>query len=162
MLHCLPASSVPQGPIGQEYGKYGIIRETDMYSKRPEFQLWAIEVGRERVWGWGASGWCDVHVKEENMAAIPHASSATVATPPDTSTRSCCSHVCMAPALQVKNVDIEAMPRSEEKEMFKDYMEEYNTATLPHKWVLGVLECGGVLGWVGDPDGLSCPTTIPT
>ncbi len=33
------------GPIGQEYGKYGIIRETDMYSKRPEFQLWAIEVG---------------------------------------------------------------------------------------------------------------------
>ena len=30
--------------IGQEYGKYGIIRETDMYSKRPEFQLWAIEV----------------------------------------------------------------------------------------------------------------------
>ena len=38
--------------------------------------------------------------------------------------------------LQVKNVDIEAMPRSEEKEMFKDFMEEYNTATLPHKWVL--------------------------
>ncbi|PRW57929.1 RNA-binding 25 [Chlorella sorokiniana] len=64
------------GAIGQEYGKYGIIRETDMYSKRPEFQLWAIEV---------------------------------------------------------KNVDIEAMPRSEEKEMFKDFMEEYNTATLPHK-----------------------------
>lgn len=27
------------------------------------------------------------------------------------------------------------MPRSEEKEMFKDFMEEYNTATLPHKWV---------------------------
>ncbi|KAI7841757.1 hypothetical protein COHA_004623 [Chlorella ohadii] len=64
------------GPIGQEYGKYGIIRETDMYSKRPEFQLWAIEV---------------------------------------------------------KNIDIEAMPRSEEKEMFRDFMEEYNTASLPHK-----------------------------
>ncbi len=36
-------------------------------------------------------------------------------------------------AVQVKKIDIEAMPRSEEKEMFKDYMEEYNTATLPHK-----------------------------
>lgn len=33
----------------------------------------------------------------------------------------------------MKKIDIEAMPRSEEKEMFKDYMEEYNTATLPHK-----------------------------
>lgn len=65
-----------QGAIGQEYGKYGIIRETDLYSKRPEFQLWAIEV---------------------------------------------------------KNIDLEAMPRSEEKELFKDFMEEYNTATLPHK-----------------------------
>ncbi|KAL4450751.1 hypothetical protein ABPG77_001107 [Micractinium sp. CCAP 211/92] len=65
-----------QGAIGQDYGKYGIIRETDLYSKRPEFQLWAIEV---------------------------------------------------------KNIDLEAMPRSEEKELFKDFMEEYNTATLPHK-----------------------------
>jgi hypothetical protein len=35
---------------------------------------------------------------------------------------------------QVKKIDIEAMPRSEEKEMFKDYMEEFNTATLPHRW----------------------------
>ncbi|KAL4433824.1 hypothetical protein ABPG75_000265 [Micractinium tetrahymenae] len=65
-----------KGAIGHEYGKYGIIRETDLYSKRPEFQLWAIEV---------------------------------------------------------KHVDLDAMPRSEEKEMFKDFMEEYNTATLPHK-----------------------------
>lgn len=39
-----PRTPVQTGPIGQEYGKYGIIRETDMYSKRPEFQLWAIEV----------------------------------------------------------------------------------------------------------------------
>jgi hypothetical protein len=33
-----------QGAIGHEYGKYGLIRDTDMYSKRPEFQLWAMEV----------------------------------------------------------------------------------------------------------------------
>lgn len=35
---------VLQGVVGSEYGRYGIIRETDMYSKRPEFQLWAMEV----------------------------------------------------------------------------------------------------------------------
>lgn len=70
------AKQATRGAIGHEYGKYGLIRDTDMYSKRPEFQLWAMEV---------------------------------------------------------KKIDIEAMPRSEEKEMFKDYMEEYNTATLPHK-----------------------------
>ena len=40
--HLLPA--LQAGAIGQEYGKFGIIRETDIYSKRPEFQLWAIEV----------------------------------------------------------------------------------------------------------------------
>lgn len=65
-----------QGVVGMEYGKYGLIRETDLYNKRPEFQLWAIDV---------------------------------------------------------KKIDIEAMPRSEEKEMFTDFMEEYNTASLPHK-----------------------------
>eukprot|EP00887_Chlorella_sp_A99_P003746 scaffold7.g3746.t1 len=70
------AKASSKGAIGQEYGKYGIIRETDMYAKRPEFQLWAMEV---------------------------------------------------------KKVDLEAMPRLEEKELFKDYMEEYNTATLPHR-----------------------------
>lgn len=36
----------------------------------------------------------------------------------------------------MKNIDLEAMPRSEEKELFKDFMEEYNTATLPHKCVV--------------------------
>ena len=30
----------------EEYGKYGIIRETDMYAKRAEFMLWATEVKR--------------------------------------------------------------------------------------------------------------------
>lgn len=28
----------------EDYGKYGVVRESDMYAKRPEFQLWAMEV----------------------------------------------------------------------------------------------------------------------
>jgi len=59
-----------------EYGKYGVIRETDYYTKRSEFMLWALEI---------------------------------------------------------KKSDVEAMSRFEEKELFKSYMEDYNTATLPHK-----------------------------
>ena len=59
-----------------EYGKYGVLRETDMYTKRPEFILWAMET---------------------------------------------------------KSADIESMSKYEEKELFKIYMEDYNTATLPHK-----------------------------
>lgn len=58
-----------------EYGKFGVIRETDYYTKRSEFTLWALEV---------------------------------------------------------KKSDVEAMSRFEEKELFKSYMEDYNTATLPH------------------------------
>lgn len=46
-----PSFVQPTAAVRQDqYGKYGIIRETDMYAKRPEFQLWAAEVG---VWG----GW---------------------------------------------------------------------------------------------------------
>jgi hypothetical protein len=61
----------------QEYGKHGIIRETDMYSKRPEFMLWAMDV---------------------------------------------------------KHVDVEAIPNKfEERELFRTYIEDYNTGTLPHR-----------------------------
>lgn len=59
-----------------EYGAFGVIRETDYYTKRSEFMLWALEI---------------------------------------------------------KNADVESMSRYEEKELFKSYMEDYNTATLPHK-----------------------------
>ena len=33
---------------------------------------------------------------------------------------------------QVKNIDVEVLPKYEEKDLFKEYMEDYNTATLPH------------------------------
>lgn len=55
---------------------------------------------------------------ELQLRALPN-SSTRLAPPPSPS--------------QVKNVDIEAMPRGEEKELFKDFMEEFNTASLPHK-----------------------------
>eukprot|EP01024_Parvocaulis_polyphysoides_P068794 TRINITY_DN83970_c0_g1_i1.p2 TRINITY_DN83970_c0_g1~~TRINITY_DN83970_c0_g1_i1.p2 ORF type:complete len:419 (-),score=89.49 TRINITY_DN83970_c0_g1_i1:150-1355(-) len=59
-----------------EFGKYGIIRETDIFSKKSEFTLWALEE---------------------------------------------------------KNMDVESLPKFEEKELFREYMEDYNTGTLPHK-----------------------------
>lgn len=59
-----------------KYGKYGVIRETDMYDKRSEFTLWAIEERR---------------------------------------------------------VDVEGMSRNREKDLFREFIEEYNTATLPHR-----------------------------
>jgi len=36
-------------------------------------------------------------------------------------------------AIDVKKVDIESMPKSEEKELFKSFVEDFNTATLPHE-----------------------------
>lgn len=36
-------------------------------------------------------------------------------------------------AMEVAKVDPEALPKHEERELFKTYVEDYNTATLPHK-----------------------------
>ena len=36
-------------------------------------------------------------------------------------------------AIDVKKANVEALPKWEEKEMFAEYMEDYNTGTLPHK-----------------------------
>ena len=36
-------------------------------------------------------------------------------------------------ATEVKKVNIEALPKWEEKELFAEFMEDYNTGTLPHK-----------------------------
>jgi len=63
-------------PAMYQYGKYGIIRESDIYAKRSEFVVWAAEV---------------------------------------------------------KKIDCESMPRQEEKELFREYIEDYNTGTLPHR-----------------------------
>jgi rRNA maturation protein Rpf1 len=34
---------------------------------------------------------------------------------------------------EVKHVNSETLPKFEMRKMFEDYMEDYNTATLPHK-----------------------------
>ncbi|RCH87252.1 hypothetical protein CU097_005254 [Rhizopus azygosporus] len=62
--------------IGDQWGKYGIIYESDIFTKEPEFQAWLIEV---------------------------------------------------------KDADVETLSQSKRKEMFIEFMEDYNTATLPHK-----------------------------
>ncbi|CAI5469697.1 unnamed protein product [Closterium sp. Yama58-4] len=59
-----------------EYGKYGIIREVDMWSKRPEFSAWLAEV---------------------------------------------------------KKANLEQLSGFEEKNLFKEFMEDHNTATFPSK-----------------------------
>ncbi|PSS05605.1 DEAD-box ATP-dependent RNA helicase [Actinidia chinensis var. chinensis] len=65
-----------KGAVTNSWGKYGIIRETDMWNKRPEFTAWLAEV---------------------------------------------------------KQVNLESLPNWEEKQMFKAFMEDHNTATFPSK-----------------------------
>lgn len=65
-----------RGAVTDSWGKYGILRETDMWNKRPEFTAWLAEV---------------------------------------------------------KQVNLESLPNWEEKQMFKQFMEDHNTATFPHK-----------------------------
>ncbi|KAG0981056.1 hypothetical protein G6F57_005884 [Rhizopus arrhizus] len=62
--------------IGENWGKYGIIYEADIFTKESEFQAWLIEV---------------------------------------------------------KNANVETLSNNKRKEMFIEFMEDYNTATLPHK-----------------------------
>eukprot|EP00891_Asterochloris_glomerata_P006242 jgi/Astpho2/6242/e_gw1.00088.64.1_t len=59
-----------------QFGKYGILRKSDLANKHSEFQAWAIEV---------------------------------------------------------KKANVEALPKWEEEELLAEFMEEFNTATLPHK-----------------------------
>ncbi|XP_062011341.1 stress response protein nst1 [Rosa rugosa] len=65
-----------KGAVTDSWGKYGIIRETDMWNKRPEFTAWLAEV---------------------------------------------------------KQVNLEHLANWEEKQMFKQFMEDHNTATFPSK-----------------------------
>lgn len=65
-----------KGAVTDLWGKYGIIRETDMWTKRPEFTAWLAEV---------------------------------------------------------KQVNLEHLANWEEKQMFKQFMEDHNTATFPSK-----------------------------
>ncbi|KMZ61285.1 hypothetical protein ZOSMA_53G00730 [Zostera marina] len=64
------------GAVTNSWGKYGVIRETDMWNKRPEFTAWLSEV---------------------------------------------------------KKVNLESLANWEEKQMFKEFMEDHNTATFPSK-----------------------------
>ncbi|KAM1416023.1 hypothetical protein ACFX2I_007615 [Malus domestica] len=64
------------GVVTNSWGKYGIIRETDMWNKRSEFTAWLQEV---------------------------------------------------------KQVNLEHLANWEEKQMFKQFMEDHNTATFPSK-----------------------------
>ncbi|KAI7874569.1 hypothetical protein K492DRAFT_174331 [Lichtheimia hyalospora FSU 10163] len=62
--------------VGDKWGKYGIIHESDIFTKEAEFEAWLVEV---------------------------------------------------------KKADILTMPNSKRKELFIDFMDDYNTATMPHE-----------------------------
>ncbi|XP_073058392.1 uncharacterized protein [Primulina eburnea] len=65
-----------KGAVTNSWGKYGIIKETDMCNKMPEFIAWLVEV---------------------------------------------------------KQVNLKSLPNWEERQLFKDFMEDHNTATFPSK-----------------------------
>lgn len=57
------------------YGKYGVIRETDIYSKRPEFMLWAMEEKNkdvENLSRFDEKELFKTFMDEYNLAALPH------------------------------------------------------------------------------------------
>ncbi|XP_072958247.1 uncharacterized protein [Typha angustifolia] len=70
-----------KGAVTNSWGKYGIIKEVDMWNKRPEFTAWLAEV---------------------------------------------------------KQVNLETLSNWEEKQMFKEFMEDHNTATFPSKKYYGL------------------------
>eukprot|EP00890_Picochlorum_soloecismus_P002744 jgi/Picsp_1/3470/NSC_06308-R1_nucleic acid binding len=61
---------------GQErYGKYGVIRETDIYSKRPEFMLWSMEEKNkdvENLSRFDEKELFKTFMDEYNLATLPH------------------------------------------------------------------------------------------
>ncbi|KAK8940881.1 hypothetical protein KSP39_PZI009864 [Platanthera zijinensis] len=70
-----------KGAVTNSWGKFGVIKETDMWNKRPEFTAWLAEV---------------------------------------------------------RQVNLETLPNWEEKQMFKQFMEDHNTATFPSKKYYGL------------------------
>ncbi|KAK8936344.1 hypothetical protein KSP39_PZI013693 [Platanthera zijinensis] len=67
---------ITKGAVTNSWGKFGVIKETDIWNKRPEFTAWLAEV---------------------------------------------------------RQVNLETLPNWEEKQMFKQFMEDHNTATFPSK-----------------------------
>ncbi|KAL5994491.1 hypothetical protein ACLOJK_024543 [Asimina triloba] len=102
------------GAVTNSWGKYGIIRETDMWNKRPEFTAWLAEVKQLKIpWFLALAG----------IASFDD---------------SYCSGLNAGPAERVfcnklRAVNLEHLSNWEEKQMFKQFMEDHNTATFPSK-----------------------------
>ncbi|KAJ0411957.1 hypothetical protein ATCC90586_009914 [Pythium insidiosum] len=90
------ASSKSLAVNQNEYGKYGILRESDFHAKAQSFQAWLRDVKKVRA--------CVLSVPKD-----PEAASA---------------------GLTVSDFN---GPKWEAMELFKEYMEDFNTATLPHE-----------------------------
>ena len=153
LASCIPLMAifcVQTGAISEsQFGKHGILRKSDLANKHSEFQAWAIEVsGLQRLpqqppkllmcgapamhasgcvhscWhGAQATAWrhCWAWVKGRRGRRPPRPRRWTS------------YHNNALVASQVKKANVEALPKWEEEELLGEFMEEFNTATLPHK-----------------------------
>lgn len=115
----------------QQYGKYGIVKESDLENKRGDFMVRVVVVvydcGHGCLLG-AATAFVLFHTPYTHTYGISqHSWSHTHGhpQPPWSYTQ--------VWAIEVAKVDPEVLPKHEERELFKTYMEDYNTATLPHK-----------------------------
>ena len=142
-------SEAERGAVTDQFGQYGVIKEADMWDKRPEFMLWCSEVRclcvRSRVGAptVGARGvWYAHSDGGGSPCADQEAGSGAVVQVVcrDAAHMRCSIRPTRSPHLS-NTLTREGVGggglriRREEKEMFKEFMEDYNTATLPHKKV---------------------------
>ncbi|KAG6755294.1 hypothetical protein POTOM_041113 [Populus tomentosa] len=111
-----------KGAVTNSWGKYGIIRETDMWNKRPEFTAWLAEVKQA-----GGDG-LKLEINDVNSVEFFYILFIILLL---TMLFGAIGHVLIV-WISLK-VNLESLPNWEEKQMFKQFMEDHNTATFPSK-----------------------------
>lgn len=119
-LRLSPGTQEPYQPTGNPFGKFGIIREADIAAKRGEFALWAAEQ-KGALLACGAGG-----LRPSALLPCPpglargkcHQSRWQLAA--DRSRAGACA-----------GIFIDNLPQREEKDLFRDFMEDFNTGECP-------------------------------
>ena len=142
---------VQTGAISEsQFGKYGILRKSDLANKHSEFQAWAIEVSclrrlKQQPPDLLACGVPAMHARwclHSGWHGAPDRCLAPLlgtgrgqrrCGPPSSGAVDWILKGIALVASQVKKANVEALPKWEEEELLAEFMEEFNTATLPHK-----------------------------